>query len=250
MGLFDRFSKEGREQSSVEKNTKAVLNKHKQSADRFAALEKLRDIGTDEALHGMVRRFSYNYDKTIEDEQEKEWVAKTLISLGDKALAPLRKYIKDATSLSYPLRVLGQIGTPEQILATIDEVIAREEPGYTRDPARKLQVLGWLSEWNGASAAEIARRAVPYLADFDGDVRFAAIETLSNHLDEASSRAPLLDALVRPEEEHRRIKLRAAEVLAAAGWQVTSHKEKVSGLLGSTLPDYGMQNDRLVRKGK
>src|SRR5688572_17951857 len=111
MGLFDRFSKEGREQSAVEKSSKRVMNKHAQSADRFVALEKLKEIGTDEALYGLVRRFSYNYDKTIEDEQEKEWVASALAALGARALPALRRYLKQATTLSYPLRVLESIAT-------------------------------------------------------------------------------------------------------------------------------------------
>lgn len=247
MGLFDRFSKEAREQSAVEKQTKKVLNKHAQSADRFAAMEKLRDVGTDEALFGLCRRFSYAYDKTIEDEQEKEWVEKTLASLGGKALPALRRYIKDAGSLAYPLRVLGKIATKDQILEVIDEILAREEPGYTRDPTRKLQVLNWLAEWQGATDKEIATRVNPYLQDFDGDVRFNAIETLTHHVDEVS-REPLLEAMVRPEEEVRRIKLRAAEAIVAAGWQVTSHKDKVQALLSSELSEFGMQNDRLVRK--
>ncbi len=248
MGLFDRFSKEGREQSAVEKSSKRVLNKHAQSADRFAALEKLKEIGTDEALFGLVRRFSYNYDKTIEDEQEKEWVAATLGGMGGKALPALRKYITQAETLAYPLRVLENIATPEQVLETVDEILAREEPGYTRTPAKKLQVLGWLSEWKGAPPEEVVRRINPYLADFDEGVRFAAIDALAHLPAHESSRAPLLDALVRPEEESRRVKLRAAEVIARAGWQVTSHKDRVSELLAETLPEFGMQNDRLVSK--
>ena len=79
MGLFDFFSKESRGKSAVESASKRVMTKHLQSPDRFAAMEKLREVGTDDALYGLARRFSYVYDKSIEDEQEKEWVTETLI---------------------------------------------------------------------------------------------------------------------------------------------------------------------------
>src|SRR5215213_1997738 len=106
MGLFDRFSKEGREQSAVERHSRRVMSKHSQSADRFAALEKLRDIGTEDALYGMLRRFGYVYDKTSEDEQEKEWIATSLEAMGPRALGPLRRWIKETGTRSWPLRVL------------------------------------------------------------------------------------------------------------------------------------------------
>ncbi len=248
MGLFDRLTKEGRAKSALEGAAKKVLNKHAQSPDRFAAMEKLRDIGSEDALYALARRFSYVYDKTIEDEQEKEWVADVLADKGEAAVPAVRRYIKSAESLSWPLRVVERIAKPEEILAIIDDLLTREEPGYTRDPTKKLQILTFLSEWKGVPSAETSKRVVPYLADFDEGIRFAAVDAIAIHKDEGTSRAPLLDALTRPEEESRRIKVRCAEVLVDAAWQVTSHKELVSALLADTLPEFGMQQDRLTRK--
>jgi hypothetical protein len=244
MGLFDRFSKDG----GVERATKKVLNKHAQSADRFSALEKLRDVGTEDAMYGMARRFSFVYDKTIEDEQEKEWVEQALVAFGDRALKPLARYLKEAESLAWPLRVLDKIARPEQVLEILDQLLEREEPGYTRDPSKKLQMLSFLGDWKRAGDADVARRVVPYLADFDENVRFQAIEAIHHHPEEGAAKGPLLDALVRPEEESRRIKVRIAELLASVGWTVTTHKDRVAPMLTSTLPEYGMTHDKLVRK--
>jgi hypothetical protein len=248
MGLFDRLTREGRAKSSLAGAAKKVLNKHAQSPDRFAAMEKLRDLGTDDALYALARRFSYVYDKTIEDEQEKEWVADVLTDKGASALPAVSRYAKSAESLSWPLRVIERVAKPEEVLAVVDDLLTREEPGYTRNPTKKLQILTFLSEWKASSSAEISKRVVPYLADFDEGIRFAAVDAIAIHKDEGTSRAPLLDAMTRPEEESRRIKVRCAEVLVDAGWQVTSHKEQVSGLLDGTLPEFGMQQDRLTRK--
>lgn len=248
MGLFDLLSKEGRAKGAVDRAIKRVVDKHAQSGDRFAAMEKLREVATDEALYGLARRFSYNYDKTIEDEQEKEYAVDALTSAGETSVAPLRRFVLEADSLSYGLRVLERVAQSAALLAIIDEVMAKEEPGYTRDPSRKIQLLSWLGEWHAESAAEVTKRITPYLKDFDENVRFAAIDALSHRKDDGA-RLPLVEALVRPEEESRRLKGRIAELIAAHEWTVTEHKEAVSRIIANELPQYGMHHDKLTVPG-
>src|SRR5436853_768952 len=79
VGIFDFLS--GGKGGAVQKTVARANNKNAQSVDRFRALEQLRDDGSDEAIAGLLRRFSFNYDKSIEDEQEKEWVHDTIIEL-------------------------------------------------------------------------------------------------------------------------------------------------------------------------
>ncbi len=255
MGLFDLLSKDGRARSALDRSIKKVNDKWAQSADRFTAMEKLKEIGTEEAYDGLLKRFSYVYDKTIEDEQEKQWIETTLVGLGDRALPSVRKYILNGETVAWALRILGQIATPERALEIIDELIEREEPGYTRHPQKKIQFITWLGDWKGAKPADVARRIVPYLADFDGDVRFAAVEALAHQqADEADARGPLLDALNRPEEESRRIKVRIAEVLADLGWRVDDtpeHKQGVVKLLADgTLDQFSLAHEKLQRKAR
>jgi hypothetical protein len=245
MGLFDLFSKEGREKSALERNIKIVTHKYRQSPERIGAMERLRDMCTDDSLYGLARRFSFVYDKTIEDEQEKEFAEQIFVGLGEKSIAPLKRYLLDADTISWPLRILAKIATPEQILDVVDAVLAKESPGYTRDPSKKVQILSWLDEQQIASAAEISKRVVPYLKDFDENVRFTSVNTLVHHPDEASAKAPLLDALLRKEEESKRLKVRIAEVLAEMAWTVTERKAEVSEIL-PPLGDWGMQHDKLV----
>jgi hypothetical protein len=253
MGIFDLLSKEGRARSALERHIKRVSDKFAQSPDRFAAMEKLREEGSEAALHGLVKRFAFVYDKTIEDEQEKSWVADTLAAVGERALGPVKRYILEGDTVSYPLRILERIAPPDKVLAVIDELAEREEPGYTRHPQKKIQFIGWLGEWKGAPPTEIAKRIVPYLMDFDETVRFTAIDALATQHDETAARAALLDALIRPEEESRRILVRIAEVLADAGWRVDDtpeHKAGVVKLLGTSLPEFGLSHEKLSRKGK
>ncbi len=253
MGLFDLLSKEGRAKGALQRNIARVSSKYAQSPDRFAAMEKLRDMGSDEALYGLCKRFSFKYDKGIEDEQEKEWALHALVSKGELAIPAVRRYAKESSTLSWALKILEQIAVGPAVakmLEVVDEILLSEPPGYTRDPSRKLEMLSFLSEWHGAPAGQVASRIVPYLKDFDQNVRFAAVDALAHQPDEASSRAPLLDAMLRPEEEARRIRKRAAEILAEQGWTITDRKEEVAALLASGLPEFGMHHDKLTRKGK
>src|SRR5947199_6205723 len=106
MGLFDLLSKEGRKAGALKRSLARAVNKDAQSADRMRALEILHEDGSDDAIYGLLRRFSFVYDKTIEDEQEKEWVESALVGLHDRVMPMLTRYLHDAESISWPLRVM------------------------------------------------------------------------------------------------------------------------------------------------
>ena len=89
-GLFS--SKEKNLQKLVSKAT----NKLAQQADRWAALEKLREDGSDDALFGLCKRFAITSGNQVEDQQEKTWVVDVLVAKGQGALPPLRKFMKSA----------------------------------------------------------------------------------------------------------------------------------------------------------
>ena len=238
------FSKDRALKRAMEK----VISKHSQSVDRFAAMEKLAKEGSDDSLHALCTRFSFKYDKTIEDQQEKQWVVDTLVARGGPALAAVRRYMKGATSLHYPLIVLGQIADRDTVFDVVDEILRDEPPGYTRDPEKRSDILSWLGEWDGPSNDEIIRRILPYLEDFDENVRYKAVDAIG--LKPAPQAAePLVKALVREEEESRRLRQRIAEVLSENQWDLGERKSEVATLLETQLSGYKMHHDRLVRQG-
>lgn len=217
MGVFQIFSKEGREQRAREKNIARVVNKYAQSPDRLKALQALRDDGSSEALYGMMRRFGMMYDKTIEDEQEKDWVFDILVEKGEAILPALKKYLLAAESISWPLRLLDKVATKPQELEVLKAVLERHEPGYERDPTKKIQLLNHLA---GFKDGEVPALVTPYLEDMDEGVRYAAAEALIRQEDEAASRAPLLAHFVSDKEESLRIRIQIADGFADLGWQV------------------------------
>src|SRR5438876_12140443 len=110
MGLFDlQLSKDKRDERARVRNAQRALNKYSQSLDRMKALEALAEDGSVDALYGLLRRFGMMYDKTIEDEQEKEWVFETLCEKGAGALPAVKRYLFSAESISWPLRLLDRL---------------------------------------------------------------------------------------------------------------------------------------------
>src|SRR5882757_5837830 len=109
MGILDLFSKQGRAERSRAGNIKGALAKFSQSPDRFKDLQALRNDGSEEALYGMLRRFGMMYDKSIEDEQEKDWVFETLAEKGPTIIPALERYLASAESISWPLRLLDKV---------------------------------------------------------------------------------------------------------------------------------------------
>lgn len=238
--MFGLFSKE----KSFNKLVERATNPLTQSVDRWGALEKLRDMGDEEAIFGLCKRFSITADKSIDDQQEKDWTVSTLVTLGqDRALAPLRRYMKGAKQLGYPLRVLRQLTTEDKIIEVIDELLASEEPGYVRDPKRRIDIIEWLGEWD-ASPKVVVPRVLPYVEDFDENVRFKSVETISHKAD-ATAAETICRAMVRSEEESKRFQVRCADLLAEHGWPLGVHKAEVQALVATALDKFRVEGEIL-----
>src|SRR5262245_7172857 len=242
--VFGLFSKERALQKTISKAT----NKLAQQPDRWGALEKLRDDGSEEALFGLCKRFGVTSMKGVEDEQEKSWVVDVLVEKDVRSLAPLRRYMKNADQLAFPLRVLERIADHDKIIDVVDEIFAAEPPGYARFPDRRIDLIKWFSEWKGASEDEVMQRLIPYLTDFDENVRFTVIDSLAGR-DPKKIGAPLIDALLRPEEESGRIRRSIVEVLEKTKAPLGGRgKEVATMLIGPLADDFKVDGDVVKKK--
>lgn len=229
--VFGLFSKE----KSLEKTIAKATNKLAQQVDRWAALERLKEDGREEALFGLCKRFGITSMKGIEDEQEKDWVVDTLVAKGKDALDPLVRYMKSAEQLAFPLRVLERIADRDKIIEVADELFKSEPPGYVRMPERRIDLMRWFSEWKPATDDEVVARLTPYVTDFDENSRFAAIDGLSAR-DPAKIAPPLIAALTRPEEESGRIKRTIVEILEKTKAPLGDHADAVAAAIASSGP--------------
>jgi len=241
--VFGFFSKERK----LERTKKKAMNRLAQSVDRWAALERLRDHGDDDALYTLCRRWTFNSTKMPEDETEKDWVVSSLIALGPAGMGALRRYLKNNTAVSYALRVLDGIATPEQAMEVVDEVLDDEEPGYTRDPTKRIDFINWLSEYEKVGNAEIVKRVAPYLIDRDENTRYASVEAIDMRPSPEGAE-PLVAALLNEEEESRRLKARIGETLANHDMDLCGRKSEVAELFDDLLSGYRLHRNKLVRK--
>lgn len=241
--VFGLFSKE----RALKRTAKKATNKLAQSQERWAAMEKLRDIGTDEALGHLLDRFSVVSLKSVDDEQEKAWLVQAMIAMGERCLGPLRRYMKASNTIAYPLRILEDVANREQALEIVDELLADEEPGYTNDPTKRKQLIDWLSEWQSCSNQDAVVRITPYLQDFDEGVRFAAVDALSLRPSEEAAE-PLVNALLEEKEESGRLKMRIIEVLCEHELPLGERKKEVKDLLEQIADDYRLQRDKIVQR--
>lgn len=224
MGLKDLFSSEGRATRARAKNSAIVRDKHAQSLDRQSALEALEADGHPDAILGLLGRFSMRYDKSIEDEQEKNWVYDRLKARGEAIISPLRKYLLSSDTLSFGLRLLSEMLDHDKVWPVLEELCARHDNTYTRDPEPKAQLVHFLGEF----ADERATRALlPYLDDVDENVRFNAVEALFAHGKQELAFQPLIDHVQKESEESRRIKRRILEGFAEQGWELGKERVEV-----------------------
>lgn len=241
--VFGLFSKDRALQRTIDKAT----NKLAQQPDRWGALEKLREDGSDGALFGLCKRFGITSMKGVEDEQEKNWVVDVLVEKGPMSLTSLVRYMKGADQLAYPLRVLEKVADHDKQLAVVDEILANEPPGYVRMPDKRIDLLKWFTEHKGMADDEVIARVTPYVADFDENSRFTAIEGLGTK-EPAKIAAPLIDALLRPEEESGRIKRTIIEVLERTKAPLGDRKAQVAAALTGPLAEGYRVDGNVVKK--
>lgn len=230
--VFGLFSKDKALQRTIEKAT----NKLSQQPDRWGALEKLREDGTDAALFGLCKRFGITSLKGVEDEQEKAWVVDVLVEKGAAALAPLRRYMKGAEQIAFPLKVVERIADHDKLLEVVDELFAGEPVGYVRMPERRIDLIKWFIEWKAASDDEVISRVTPYIADFDENVRFTTVDGLAGR-DAKKIASPLIDGLLRPDEESGRVRRTIVEVLEKTKAPLGDRAAKVAAMLTGALAD-------------
>ena len=242
MGFMDLF---GGGKGRLQKHIARARNKDAQSADRFASLEALRDDGSPEAVEGLLTRFTIRYDKSIEDEQEKQWVFDELTRMGPSILGPLQKHLRAAESISWGLKVLGEVASTEEAWPILGDLCERNDNTYTRDPSKKIQLLHYLGE---QSEPRAVKALVPYLTDMDEGVRFVTVEALLRHKDVEVAREPLLKLLTNEKEESRRIKRRIVEGFADLGWDVKGFSGTVEKMLEDLLPGSRLDNHGKIKR--
>ena len=237
MGLFDFFSKAkdqeekpakgdsakrdsaksgkgGKSDREMARFERLVSSKMTQNLDRQDAIRELSEMGTGRAARVLLKRFNWSMEPSITDQEEKEAAAAGIVAVGADALGPIREYCQKAESLHWPLRVLKDIVTGDELVDELLSVLDQFDTEYLRNPEPKVQLLERLGDY----PTEDVRVAVePFVGDVNESVRFAAVTTVLA-IDNSVSVEALVAAL--DDEESLRVKNKIAQGLAERGWEI------------------------------
>ena len=233
MGLFDLFaSKDKRQEAQLRKLARKVTEKYGPAENRQKAIDQLGEMGTPGALRTLCQRFTVRVDPGITDDEEKETVRRLLASASERAVGPLREFVREQESgIAWGLRALAAILPPDEVLDVVVKELARLSREYTRDPEKKLVLLTWVTEHHaGAGAAPMEDALVPLLEDFSDDVRISATRALANLGPSETAREALIQLLLR-DRDNARVRGEVLGALADLGADVKGYRPSVEALL-------------------
>jgi HEAT repeat protein len=224
MGLLDFFGGGG---TKVERLVKAATQKYGPPENRQKALEQLVELGTPEAIAGMLKRFTISAEPSITDRDEKEFVYRAVLDFDKDAVVPLQNFVRNSeTAIAWALKGLGALTTPPEVVEVSLAALTKLGPEYTRDPEKKTVLLTQLLDHDDP---RIVPAVIPFLEDPADDVKIAASKILAKSKSEAA-RQPLLDAIPR-EKDHKRVLSAFFEALATAAFKVDTVREQLLPLL-------------------
>ncbi|MCB9677073.1 MAG: HEAT repeat domain-containing protein [Alphaproteobacteria bacterium] len=225
MSFFDFFLSE---EKKITKNRHRLTSRDSQPEDREGAARWLAENGSPKALLALLSRFDMKLEHQLNDKAEKEFVYSLVLGLGDKAVKPLRSWLKQARQVSLPLKLHLELSDVESTVKLVFKLLQAELERDDFKPEKKNALLVWLTEHRHDGALEVA---APFVDDFDENVRCSALEVLVNQQDDAAA-AILEKRFTNDDEDSNRLRHRVAEVFATRGWPVSD-----ADAFGRHLPD-------------
>ena len=202
--------------SPLEKARKQVREAYAQPEYRREAMDKLLEIGSEEAITALLGRFTVNASGQIADEDEKRDLVEMLVDAKDKTLEPLKTFIRTQKKfLAFPIRAYVRMVDRAEARAFLRETLAQYEPLDHRSTHAKAILLTSLADLGGEETAETI---APYVADHDDDVQYVAVESLER-LGNRQLASQLTDVCTS-DDHSARVKRRAADALCKLGWSV------------------------------
>jgi hypothetical protein len=238
VGVFDFL----KPKSALEKASKQLREPYAQPDYRQGAMDKLFEIGTDEAYRELLKRFAFNANGAIADESEKRMLVDRLVEVGEPVVQPLKDFIRNEKAITFPIQALERILPAEEADAFLSETLSALDPQDHRTVQPKAILLVALSE---RLSGEQARIFVPYLSDHSDDVQYQCIEALQR-LADPGTRDALIE-LCTSDLNAARIRRRAAQALATLAWPV---KDRYDDFDPELRAEWGLNKQGvLVKKG-
>jgi len=220
MGLFDVFKGGG---SGLQKHLTRVANKRAQKHERWESIQVLASDGSDEALRALLTRFNVRVDPSITDGEEKNAAFLGVVQNGEAALAPVRDFLESSETLAWPLKILKELQTEEEVTTILLEVLAEMDTEYERDPQKKIDVIASFEERKDPRIVEAVTR---FLEDMNETVRFYVVGAILAQDDPDAALEAITTALIA--EESVRVRIRMLDGYIERNWTLGDVKDKAS----------------------
>ncbi len=240
MGLFDLFRGKGDKKTEgaekrgksnpADKWAQAAGDKRAQNYDRQEAIQALADMKSPEAAAALLKRFTFNLDPSITDQEEKDVAFHGILAAGQDAIAPIRTFAAKADSVAMAMKLMKELLEEE---AFVDELILwleRWDTEYSKFIDPKIQLLVALGDHKSPKIREAVE---PFLTDVNETARYHAVVTTLSQEDGACLEA-LLTTLA--DEESFRVKNKICDGIALRGWLVPADER--DRVRKSLPPDY------------
>ena len=245
MGFFHKlFSAEsGPSARQIQRALKQTTQMHGEAATRVAAMERLASWGTPESAAALLRRFTIQTPQASMDLEEKQYAVKLLTQMGRVTVNPILAYLKTEPDVTFPVRVLKEILSPEEFHKSLTDLLTGLSTGYTRWPEAKSVLIANLPDDAFHQVAETVAR---FLEDDDDDVCIAAVDYLARNGDETIREKLLqifIDAEARP-----RVRGRILDHFYEREWPVKGFRKKIEEAIA--LPFYLTSRGTVKRRSE
>ena len=237
MGLFDLFKSKGDKKTEArgksnpaDKWAQAAGDKRAQNYDRQEALQALADMKSPEAAAALLKRFTFNIDPSITDQEEKELAIHGVLAAGQDAIEPIRAFVAKADSVAMPIKIMKELVDEEKYVDELVLWLERWDTEYAKFIDPKIQLLVALGDHKNPKIREAVE---PFLTDANETARFHAVVTTLAQDDPAALEA-LLTTLA--DEESFRVKNKICDGISLRGWTVP--EEERDRVRKSLPPDY------------
>ncbi len=237
MGLFDVFKGGG---GGLKKHIARVANKRAQQHERWESIQALADDGSDEALRALLTRFTVRVDPSITDGEEKNAAFQGIVKNGDAAIGPVRDFLETTDTLAWPLKILKELQSEDEVTATLLKLLSKMDIEYERDPQKKIDIIASLEE---RKDPRIVAAVTRFLGDMNETTRFHAASAIFAQDQAQDATDALVQALLA--EESVRVRMMILDGFVERDWKITESKDEVT----KKLPNgYSLGKKGEVRK--
>jgi hypothetical protein len=231
----------GPSERQIRRAVKQITQIHGEAATRVAAMERAASWRTAEAAAALLRRFTVQTPQASMDLDEKQYAVRLLVEMGTVAVDPILNYLRAEPDVTYPVRALKEIFSPDEFHKSLTNILAGLSAGYTRWPEAKAVLIAHLSDEAFAQVFETVMRSVE---DEDDDVCIAAIDYLARNGDE-TIREKLLETFLKAEARPR-VRGRILDHFCEREWPVKGYRKKMEESIA--LPFYLTSKGTVKRK--